>query len=149
MPKLKNPAICAICRARLLRPGHSLLPGARQQIRRDIPCESGTHLSKIWRMEQNPFTSTAANEFADNPEPRCASLLILDVSVSMQGERIRQLNEGLVAYKDDLAGDGLARKRVEVGIVTFGGTVDVVQNFATADIFTPPALTIHGDTPIG
>jgi len=34
-------------------------------------------------MEQNPFTSTAANEFADNPEPRCASLLILDVSVSM------------------------------------------------------------------
>ena len=100
-------------------------------------------------MEQNPFTSTAANEFADNPEPRCASLLILDVSVSMQGERIRQLNEGLVAYKDDLAGDGLARKRVEVAIVTFGGTVDVVQNFATADIFTPPTLTIHGDTPMG
>jgi uncharacterized protein YegL len=99
-------------------------------------------------MEQNPFTSTAANEFADNPEPRCASLLILDVSVSMQGERIRQLNEGLIAYKDDLAGDGLARKRVEVAIVTFGGTVDVVQNFATADLFTPPTLTIHGDTPM-
>lgn len=100
-------------------------------------------------MEQNPFSSSAANEFADNPEPRCASLLILDVSVSMGGERIRQLNEGLVAYKDDLAGDGLARKRVEVAIVTFGGTVDVVQSFTTADTFVPPTLTVHGDTPMG
>lgn len=103
----------------------------------------------FFKMEQNPFTSTAANEFADNPEPRCASLLILDVSVSMQGERIRQLNEGLTIYKDELAGDGLARKRVEVALVTFGGTVEVLQNFTTVDTFTPPTLSVHGDTPMG
>lgn len=100
-------------------------------------------------MEQNPFTSTAANEFADNPEPRCASLLLLDVSTSMGGERIRELQEGLTAYKDELAGDGLARKRVEVAIVTFGGSVDVAQNFVTADAFTPPILSVRGDTPMG
>jgi uncharacterized protein YegL len=100
-------------------------------------------------MEQNPFTSTAANEFADNPEPRCASLLILDVSSSMSGDRIRELQEGLTVYKDELAGDGLARKRVEVAIVTFGGSVDTIQNFTTVDNFTPPTLAVNGDTPMG
>jgi uncharacterized protein YegL len=100
-------------------------------------------------MEQNPFISTAANEFADNPEPRCASLLLLDVSTSMSGDRIRELQDGLVGYKDDLAGDGLARKRVEVAIVTFGGTVNTIQNFTTADSFSPPALSVSGDTPMG
>ena len=99
-------------------------------------------------MDQNPFTSAGANEFADNPEPRCPSLLILDVSTSMQGERIRELNAGLMAYKDDLAGDTLARKRVEVGLITFGGTVDIVQNFSTAEMFIPPTLAVHGDTPM-
>lgn len=100
-------------------------------------------------MDQNPFLATAANDFADNPEPRCASLLILDVSMSMQGERIRQLQEGLTTYKDELAGDGLARKRVEVAVVTFGGTVEVLQNFTTADGFTVPMLSVRGDTPMG
>lgn len=100
-------------------------------------------------MEQNPFFSSAANEFADNPEPRCASLLILDISSSMQGERIRQLNEGLVTYKDELAADPLARKRVEIAIVTFGGTVEVAQHFMNPDGFLPPALTVRGDTPMG
>lgn len=100
-------------------------------------------------MEQNPFTSTAANEFADNPEPRCASLLLLDVSSSMTGDRIRELQDGLTVYKDELAGDGLARKRVEVAIVTFGGTVDTIQNFTTVDNFTAPTLAVNGDTPMG
>jgi uncharacterized protein YegL len=100
-------------------------------------------------MEQNPFTSIAEDEFAKNPEPRCASLLILDVSSSMTGDRIRELQDGLTVYKDELVGDGLARKRVEVGVVTFGGSVDVVQNFVTADAFTPPILTPNADTPMG
>ncbi len=67
----------------------------------------------------------------------------------MQGERIRQLNEGLAIYKDELASDGLARKRVEVGIIAFGGTVETVQNFTTVDSFTPPNLAVRGDTPMG
>lgn len=100
-------------------------------------------------MEQNPFSSSAADEFATNPENRCASLLLLDVSLSMQGERIRQLNEGLTVYKEELAGDGLARKRVEIGIITFGGVVETIQPFTTVDFFTPPNLTVNGDTPMG
>jgi len=99
-------------------------------------------------MEQTPFDSGKIG-FANNPEPRCASLLILDVSGSMDGQPISELQAGLTLYRDELAADSLARKRVEIAIVTFGGSVDVVQNFATAETFTVPALESRGDTPMG
>ncbi|MCW5559781.1 MAG: VWA domain-containing protein, partial [Verrucomicrobiae bacterium] len=99
-------------------------------------------------MEQTGFSITGS-DLATNPEHRCPSVLILDISGSMQGEPIRQLQEGVAVYRDSLFGDNLARKRVEVAIVTFGGAVDVVQSFATADNFTPPTLSVTGDTPMG
>jgi hypothetical protein len=34
-------------------------------------------------------------EFAENPEPRCACVLLLDTSGSMAGEKIDALNEGI------------------------------------------------------
>jgi uncharacterized protein YegL len=91
----------------------------------------------------------AAVEFATNPEPRCACVLLLDVSGSMSGARIKALNEGLRAFATDLNGDSLARQRVEVAIVTFGGKVDVVQDFVTAGQFEPSTLASGGGTPMG
>jgi uncharacterized protein YegL len=96
-------------------------------------------------LEQIPFGS---EEFADNPEPRCPCLLLLDVSGSMSGSPISELNSGLVTFKDELAADALAMKRVEIGIVTFG-PVDVRTQFQTADTFVPPTLSTTGDTPMG
>jgi uncharacterized protein YegL len=87
-------------------------------------------------------------EFADNPEPRCPCLLLLDVSGSMQGQPITELNTGLTTFKDELAADALAMKRVEVGIVTFG-PVQIALPFQGAASFYPPALTAQGDTPMG
>jgi len=87
-------------------------------------------------------------EFADNPEPRCPCLLLLDVSGSMQGQPITELNAGLTTFKDELAADALAMQRVEVGIVTFG-PVQIALPFQGAASFYPPALTAQGDTPMG
>jgi uncharacterized protein YegL len=71
-------------------------------------------------MDQNYFEQA---EFADNPEPRCPVVLVLDTSGSMAGAAIQELNEGLRAFSDALKSDRLASLRVEVAVVAFGGKV--------------------------
>jgi uncharacterized protein YegL len=75
-------------------------------------------------------------------------MLLLDVSGSMGGQPIVELNAGLTAFKDELNADSLASKRVEVGIVTFG-PVKTEMPFQGAATFFPPTLTAQGDTPMG
>jgi uncharacterized protein YegL len=87
-----------------------------------------------------------AIEFAENPEPRCPCVLLLDTSGSMGGEKIAALNAGLQTFRDDLLQDNLASKRVEVAIVAFDTTVRVEHEFATAEHFQAPTLTAQGLT---
>ena len=82
------------------------------------------------------------DDFASNPEPRCPCVLLLDVSVSMSGQPIAELNAGLTTFKDELAADALAMKRVEVGIVTFG-PVKIEMPFTGAESFLPPSLSVQ------
>ena len=107
---------------------------------------------------QVPFGNEFANpqnlptfgtdDFADNPEPRCPVILLLDTSGSMRGTPIKELNAGIELFRDELMADGLASKRVEIAIVGFG-PVKVIQDFVTADYFNPPKLQAEADTPMG
>jgi uncharacterized protein YegL len=90
-----------------------------------------------------------AVEFAENPEPRCPCVLLLDTSGSMYGQPIDALNEGLQTFREELNKDELAKKRVEVAIVKFDSHVEVVQDFVTADRFESPVLTTQGLTSMG
>ncbi|BDB29444.1 hypothetical protein Tamer19_06870 [Cupriavidus sp. TA19] len=92
--------------------------------------------------------SFETNDFASNPEPRCPCVLLLDVSGSMGGQPIEELNAGLATFHDELAADSLAMKRVEVAIVTFGPT-KIEMPFTGASQFYPPTLVAQGDTPMG
>jgi uncharacterized protein YegL len=87
-------------------------------------------------------------EFADNPEQRCPCVLVLDVSGSMRGPRIAQLNEGLRSFMEDIKADSMAAKRVELAIVTFGPT-RLIQPFATLDQIAFRPLKPEGATPMG
>lgn len=89
-------------------------------------------------------------ELAFNPEPRCPCILLLDTSSSMKGPPIEALNEGLRVFQQDISQDDLARRRVEIAIVTFGnGGVRVLQPFVKASEFQAPALDARGKTPMG
>jgi uncharacterized protein YegL len=87
-------------------------------------------------------------EFADNPEPRCACLLLLDTSGSMRGDAIDELNAGLRTFSEELMADALASKRVEVAIITFG-PVQVNCDYTSAAQFAPLELQASGNTPMG
>jgi uncharacterized protein YegL len=97
----------------------------------------------------NPFAITTAEQFARNPEKRCPCALVLDVSASMDGEPLRELQAGLNAFRTSLQGHAQARQRVEPAIVTFGGSVQVVHPFMDAELFNPPELQASGNTPMG
>lgn len=123
--------------------------------------------------EQVPFGDVS---LAMNPEPRCPCVLLVDTSGSMNtivrnagkptGEtrqidgkmynivsggttRIDLVNEGLRGYQIDVKEDALAAQRVEVSIITFGGTVQTVTPFVGVAEFSPPTLTADGETPMG
>jgi Uncharacterized protein encoded in toxicity protection region of plasmid R478, contains von Willebrand factor (vWF) domain len=89
--------------------------------------------------EQEPFGGGGADEFVDNPEPRCPVVLLLDTSLSMQGPKIDALNAGLLHFHEELSMDPLAMKRVEVAVVTFG-PVAVQSDYVSAEHFDPPTL---------
>jgi uncharacterized protein YegL len=75
-------------------------------------------------------------------------VLVVDTSGSMSGQRIAQLNDGIRLFGEELRGDSMAAKRVEVAIVGFG-PVQVVQTFTTADTLHVTPLTSQGATPMG
>lgn len=85
-------------------------------------------------------------EFTDNPEPRCACVLLLDTSGSMHGPPIQALNDGIKAFKAELENDSLASLRVETAIVSFDSSVRLVQDFATVDALATPELDASGAT---
>ena len=89
-----------------------------------------------------------SNDLFTNPESRCLCVLLLDVSMSMNGKPIEELNNGLKTFKDNLIQDELAAKRVEISIVTFG-PVEVNTTFTNPYLFEAPVLSPQGNTPMG
>ena len=79
-------------------------------------------------------------QFAENPEPRCPCVLVLDVSYSMSGEPIDQLNRGVATFARELKEDLLASLRTEVAIVAFAGGAEMAQSFISAYDFNPQRL---------
>ena len=86
---------------------------------------------------------------ADNPEPRCACVVLADVSYSMSGQPISELNVGLATLADELKKDTTASLRVEVAVVTFSTGAKVEQDFVSAGEFVAPTLQVGPSTDMG
>ena len=81
----------------------------------------------------------------ENPEPRVPVILLLDVSGSMGGEPIAQLNRGIRDFSTTLKSDPLAAQQVELALMLFGPIRQ--HNFVPMKDFSPPTLEASGDTP--
>lgn len=83
----------------------------------------------------------------NNREPRQPLVLLVDTSGSMQAD-LPEVAAGLAGLRTALILDPVARNRVELVVITFGGTVTVHGDFGEAAVFEPPALGASGDTPM-
>lgn len=85
-------------------------------------------------------------ESPDNYEQKCLCVLVLDVSGSMAGMAIDELNRGLQAFQAEVQADYVAASRLEVALITFGSDVNTVQEPALITNFRMPHLGPYGST---
>jgi len=62
-------------------------------------------------------------------EPHLACVLLLDTSGSMAGEPIKSLNKGINDFREKTSLDEMAKKRVDIAIITFDDETSLVQDF--------------------
>lgn len=89
-------------------------------------------------------------DLVNNPTPRIPICLCLDVSSSMGGAPISELNEGVRIFYDAIRNDEMAVHSAEICIVTFGDKVECLADFASLEIQKQcPTLYASGYTPMG
>lgn len=92
-------------------------------------------------------------DLIENPSARIPVCLCLDVSGSMSGAPIDELNKGVKLFYDAIREDELACYAAEIGVVTFGekgGEAACRADFAGVHLTPePPVLEAHGSTPLG
>jgi uncharacterized protein YegL len=96
---------------------------------------------------QGTLTDTPLN--TENVDDRLPIVILADTSNSMKGAPIDELNAGLLVFKEATEGNELAESRLEVLLMTFGGTPLVVNEFTPVVDFQPTSLVAMGGTPMG
>lgn len=66
-------------------------------------------------------------------EPHIACILLVDTSGSMMGARMDKLNRGLHLFKQAVQNDPVARRRVDLSVVSFADRVKVESGFCGID----------------
>lgn len=90
-------------------------------------------------------------DLVNNPTARVPVCLCLDLSGSMGGDPIQELNRGVKEFYEAIKADETALYSAEIAIVTFGGSnAKAEQDFASLEIKPePPELNAYGMTPMG
>lgn len=88
-------------------------------------------------------------DLVENPTARVPICLVLDVSSSMAGAPINELNEGVKLFFQAIREDEVAQYAAEISIVTFGDTVTKKLDFMSVERQEVPTLYASGSTPMG
>lgn len=89
------------------------------------------------------------DELADNPTKRVPVCLCLDVSGSMSGSSITQLNEGVKLFYEAVNDDIVAKQSADVCVVTFDDRASKVQDFQNITDEIAPHFSAGGSTAMG
>lgn len=85
-------------------------------------------------------------DLIENPESRLACVVIVDVSNSMSGQPIREVNAGIRRLNEEIAKDELTLSRAEVCIIAYNSTWSVIQQFGEELDYDETELTASGGT---
>jgi len=85
-------------------------------------------------------------DLVDDPMALC---LVLNVSGSMNGRPIAELNRGVRLFFESVLADEIARYAAEIAVVTFGNGVTRQLDFGSIQRQEIPEFTAYGDTPMG
>jgi uncharacterized protein YegL len=92
----------------------------------------------------------AATDFSvespQNYEQKSVCCFVVDVSGSMAGNPIDELNQGLQEFHRDIQGNSTTANRLEVAVVEFSDSVDTIVQPSLADAFSMPQLSTKGST---
>lgn len=102
-------------------------------------------------MKHNDYSAMLAGlkDLVDNPTPRVPVALCLDVSGSMAGAPIQELNAGVAQFLTEMRSDDLTLYSAEISVVTFADRVECIADFDTADHLQLPQLAAGGTTDMG
>ena len=87
-------------------------------------------------------------ELADNPTARVPICVLLDVSSSMSGDPIRELNEGIKMFIEEILSHDMTRYSADISILTFGGIVKKVFDFGRIEDQEVPEFKATSTTPM-
>lgn len=79
-------------------------------------------------------------------ESHMALVLVLDVSYSMDGDPINQLNAGVNRFKEDVCKDKTTRDVLDVAVIAFNDSFEVVQDFVPIEYMEHIQLEADGAT---
>lgn len=90
----------------------------------------------------------AEYELVDNPSARIPVCLCLDISGSMSGDPISELNDGVRLFYDAINSDETARYSADISVVTFGDTARKQCDFSGVGSQKVPSFSAYGGTPM-
>lgn len=73
-------------------------------------------------------------------------VVLLDISGSMKGESIRLLNEAMGKFRDEVIRVPETRARMDIAVIAYSSTPELVMNFTDLDSWQPTTLTAGGCT---
>lgn len=88
-------------------------------------------------------------DLIENPTARVPICLVLDVSSSMNGAPIQELNEGVKLFFEAVRTDDVAQYAAEICVVTFGDVANKTLDFMSVERQQVPQLGASGLTAMG